>query len=88
MSFFTPFLLSNSLVGIEGVPALASSLNPVDIMKLVERCSASPGDLILFAVGPRLSVCQTLDRLRLFIAHQLNLIDNVSFKSPFSVSAK
>ncbi|KAK4773979.1 hypothetical protein SAY87_028998 [Trapa incisa] len=62
--------------GIEGVPALSSSLSPADIIKLLERCSASPGDLILFAVGSHLSVSRTLDRLRLFIAHQLNLIDH------------
>ncbi|KAK4791729.1 hypothetical protein SAY86_032142 [Trapa natans] len=62
--------------GIEGVPALASSLSPADVIKLIERCSASPGDLILFAVGSHLSVSRTLDRLRLFIAQQLNLIDH------------
>ncbi|KAL9404658.1 hypothetical protein Peur_001630 [Populus x canadensis] len=59
----------------EGISALLSSLDPTTKEQLLSRCSAGPGDLILFAVGHHSSVNKTLDRLRLFIANQLGLID-------------
>ncbi|KAL9367548.1 hypothetical protein Peur_038747 [Populus x canadensis] len=59
----------------EGISALLSSLDPTNKEQLLSRCSAGPGDLILFAVGHHSSVNKTLDRLRLFIANQLGLID-------------
>jgi aspartyl-tRNA synthetase len=61
----------------EGISALLSSLDPTNKEQLLSRCSAGPGDLILFAVGHHSSVNKTLDRLRLFIANQLGLIDPV-----------
>lgn len=45
----------------------------------MKQCGAAPGDLILFGVGPVTSVNKTLDRLRLFVAHDMDLIDHVSF---------
>lgn len=63
---------------VEGIPALVSSLNPSNKEQLLIRCSAGPGDLILFAVGHPASVNKILDRLRMFVAHELGLIDNVS----------
>ncbi|EEF40324.1 aspartyl-tRNA synthetase, putative [Ricinus communis] len=42
--------------------------------ELLRRCSAGPGDLILFAVGHYASVNKTLDRLRMFIANEICLI--------------
>lgn len=66
------------LGGIEGIPALVSSLDPTKREQFLSRCSARPGDLILFAVGHHASVNKTLDRLRVFVAHELDLIDDVS----------
>lgn len=64
---------------MEGIPALVSSLDPTKTQQFLSRCSARPGDLILFAVGHHTSVNKTLDRLRLFVAHELGLVDDVSF---------
>ncbi|KAL5716741.1 aspartate--tRNA ligase [Ranunculus cassubicifolius] len=71
-----PFLkvLDNGM--IEGIPALASSLESKDREALLEQCCARSGDLILFAVGDHASVNKTLDRLRLFLAHDLGLVDH------------
>ncbi|CAM8987131.1 unnamed protein product [Rhodiola kirilowii] len=61
---------------IEGIPALVSSLSPANTEAILRRCSAKSGDLILFAVGNYASVNRTLDRLRLFVAQDMGLIDN------------
>ncbi|XP_042509529.1 aspartate--tRNA ligase, chloroplastic/mitochondrial-like isoform X1 [Macadamia integrifolia] len=71
-----PFLKVLDNGEIEGVPALASSLDPINKELLLRQCSARAGDLILFSVGPHTSVNKTLDRLRVFIAQDLGLIDN------------
>ncbi|KAF5940437.1 hypothetical protein HYC85_021604 [Camellia sinensis] len=60
---------------IEGIPALVSSLDPTKMEQLLTRCSAGSGDLILFALGHHVSVNKTLDRLRVYVAHELGLID-------------
>ena len=67
------------LGGLEGIPALVSSLDPTNKDQLLRRGSAGPGDLLLFAVGQHASVNKTLDRLRVFVAHELGLVDHVSF---------
>lgn len=51
------------------------------------HCSARPGDLILFAVGHHSSVNKVLDRLRLFVAHELGLVDSVSSVQPSVVNS-
>ncbi|PIA43871.1 hypothetical protein AQUCO_01800129v1 [Aquilegia coerulea] len=61
---------------IEGISALVSSLEPEKREQLLRQCSSRSGDLILFAVGPHTSVNKTLDRLRLFVAHELGLVDH------------
>lgn len=71
-----PFLKVMNDGNLEGIPALISSLGPKKSEILLEQLSAKPGDLILFAVGQKMSVNKTLDRLRLFTAHDLGLIDN------------
>ncbi|KAL6213206.1 hypothetical protein ACLB2K_012653 [Fragaria x ananassa] len=71
-----PFLKVLDDGGIEGIPALTSSLDQTKIEQFLSRCSARPGDLILFAVGHQTSVNKTLDRLRVFVAHELDLIDD------------
>lgn len=63
---------------VEGIPALVSSLGPTNREDFLRKCSAGPGDLILFAVGHQTSVNRTLDRLRVFLAHELGLVDHVS----------
>ncbi|GMN52419.1 hypothetical protein TIFTF001_021558 [Ficus carica] len=71
-----PFLKVLDDGEIEGISALVSSLDPTNKEQFLMRCSARPGDLILFAVGQHLSVNKVLDRLRLFVAHELGLVDN------------
>ncbi|XP_075632901.1 aspartate--tRNA ligase, chloroplastic/mitochondrial [Castanea sativa] len=71
-----PFLKVLDDGGLEGIPALVSSLDPTNKDQLLRRGSAGPGDLLLFAVGQHVSVNKTLDRLRLFVAHELGLVDH------------
>lgn len=76
------------LIGaIEGIPALISSLHPSKKEQLLTRCSAGSGDLILFAVGHHVSVNKTLDRLRVYVAHELGLIDQVSLYCAFNMES-
>ncbi|KAI9181786.1 hypothetical protein LWI28_018567 [Acer negundo] len=71
-----PFLKVLDNGEIEGIAALASSLDPKKKEQLLTQCSTGPGDLILFAVGHPASVNKTLDRLRVFVAHELGLVDH------------
>uniref|UniRef100_A0A7N0TVY6 Aminoacyl-transfer RNA synthetases class-II family profile domain-containing protein n=1 Tax=Kalanchoe fedtschenkoi TaxID=63787 RepID=A0A7N0TVY6_KALFE len=61
---------------VEGVPALVSSLSPASTEELLRRCDAKSGDIILFAVGNPAAVNRTLDRLRMFVAQDMGLIDH------------
>ncbi|KAJ0935401.1 putative aspartate--tRNA ligase [Helianthus annuus] len=70
-----PFLKIQEDGQLEGVPALTSSLEPTKKELFLKRCEAGSGDLILFAVGPASSVNKTLDRLRLYVANMLGLVD-------------
>ncbi|CAL5377543.1 unnamed protein product [Camellia sinensis] len=70
-----PFLKVLDDGAIEGIPALVSSLDPTKTEQLLTRCSAGSGDLILFALGHHVSVNKTLDWLRVYVAHELGLID-------------
>nr|XP_010920691.1 aspartate--tRNA ligase, chloroplastic/mitochondrial isoform X2 [Elaeis guineensis] len=70
-----PFLKVLDNGELEGIPALTSSLELEDRAQLLKRCSAKAGDLILFAVGHHTMVNKTLNRLRLFAAHEMGLID-------------
>lgn len=54
-------------------------MDPTIKDQLLRRCSAGPGDILLFAVGQHASVNKTLDRLRVYVAHELGLVDHVSF---------
>ncbi|KAL4581083.1 hypothetical protein LXL04_017292 [Taraxacum kok-saghyz] len=71
-----PFLKILEDGKLEGVPALTSSLDPIKKELFLKRCDAGPGDLILFAVGPTASVNKTLDRLRMYVANLLGLVDH------------
>ncbi|ESW32393.1 hypothetical protein PHAVU_002G318600 [Phaseolus vulgaris] len=71
-----PFLKVLDDGNMEGISALVSSMDPTIRENLLRRCSAGPSDLILFAVGHHASVNKTLDRLRVYVAHDLGLIDH------------
>ncbi|KAL4303945.1 hypothetical protein GQ457_10G023040 [Hibiscus cannabinus] len=70
-----PFLKVLDDGEVEGIPALVSGLGPENTEEFLRICSAGAGDLILFAVGHHTSVNRTLDRLRVFMAHELSLVD-------------
>ncbi|KAG4999265.1 hypothetical protein JHK87_020337 [Glycine soja] len=71
-----PFLKVLDDGNIEGISVLVSSMDPTTRGNLLRRCSAGPSDLILFAVGHHASVNKTLDRLRVYVAHDLGLVDH------------
>ncbi|KAG9440010.1 hypothetical protein H6P81_020175 [Aristolochia fimbriata] len=70
------FLKVTSDGDVEGIQALTSTLGAEKKEQLLGVLSAKPGDLILFAVGSQSSVNKTLDRLRLFTAYQLGLVND------------
>ncbi|CAL9777273.1 unnamed protein product [Musa acuminata subsp. burmannicoides] len=63
---------------LEGVAALTSNLEPENKEELLRLCSGKADDLILFAVGHDAMVNKTLDRLRLYVAHEMQLINYTS----------
>lgn len=71
-------LFLGSIGELEGIPSLISSLEPGKKEQLLKLLAANSGDLILFALGHHATVNKALDRLRLFIAHELGLINHVS----------
>lgn len=79
MLLFYDLLCKPLILGeTEGIAALISSMDTTTRENLLKRCSVAPGDLILFAVGHNVSVNKTLDRLRVYVANDLGLIDHVS----------
>lgn len=70
-----PFLKVMENGELEGIGPLVSSLKPEKKEQLVELLDAKAGDLILFALGEQSSANRILGRLRLFIAHKLEVID-------------
>ncbi|XP_057978114.1 aspartate--tRNA ligase, chloroplastic/mitochondrial isoform X2 [Malania oleifera] len=78
-----PFLKVLDNEEIEGIPALVSSIDATKKDLLLRRCFAGPGDLILFGVGHHTLVNRTLDRLRVFVAHDLDLVDH-ALHHPFT----
>ncbi|CAI0385671.1 unnamed protein product [Linum tenue] len=70
------FLKVSDSAELEGLPALVSGLDPSRKEQLLKRCSAGPGDLLLFVVGHHASVNRSLDHLRQFLGNQLGLIDH------------
>ncbi|KAI3702482.1 hypothetical protein L6452_28220 [Arctium lappa] len=71
-----PFLKILEDGQLDGISALTSSLDPTKKELFLKRCEAGSGDLILFAVGPCASVNKTLNRLRLYIANMMGLVDH------------
>ncbi|RCV24713.1 hypothetical protein SETIT_5G107700v2 [Setaria italica] len=70
-----PFLKVMENGELEGIGLLVSNLKPENKEQLVELLDAKAGDLILFALGDLSSTNRILGRLRLFIAHKLEVID-------------
>ncbi len=61
---------------IDTIGAIKDNLNPEQKEELLRRTGAKPGHLLLFGAGDTATVNKSLDRLRLFIAQEMGLIDN------------
>ena len=60
---------------IDTIGAIKDNLNQAQKKELLERTGAKPGHLLLFGAGDTATVNKSLDRLRLFIAQEMGLID-------------
>ena len=60
---------------IDTIGAIKDNLNEAQKQELLERTGAKPGHLLLFGAGDTATVNKSLDRLRLFIAQEMGLID-------------
>ncbi|MGD1918385.1 MAG: aspartate--tRNA ligase [Pleurocapsa sp.] len=61
---------------IDTIGAIKDNLNESQKQELLRRTGAKPGHLLLFGAGDTATVNKSLDRLRLFIAQEMGLIDN------------
>ncbi|MGB5632286.1 MAG: aspartate--tRNA ligase [Waterburya sp.] len=61
---------------IDTIGAIKDNLNESQKQELLSRTGAKPGHLLLFGAGDTTTVNKSLDRLRLFIAQEMGLIDN------------
>ncbi len=59
---------------IDTIGAIKDNLSPENKHQLLRLVNAQPGDLILFGAGETQIVNKTLDRIRQFLATELNLI--------------
>ena len=60
---------------IDTIGAIKDNLNEEQKKELLSRTGAKPGHLLLFGAGDTATVNKSLDRLRLFIAQEMGLID-------------
>ncbi|MDJ0588613.1 MAG: aspartate--tRNA ligase [Pleurocapsa sp. MO_226.B13] len=60
---------------IDTIGAIKDNLNQEQKQELLSRTGAKPGHLLLFGAGDTATVNKSLDRLRLFIAGEMGLID-------------
>ena len=60
---------------IDTIGAIKDNLNEEQKQELLSRTGAKPGHLLLFGAGDTATVNKSLDRLRLFIAQEMKLID-------------
>lgn len=60
---------------IDTIGAIKDNLNEAQKQELLSRTGAKPGHLLLFGAGDTATVNKSLDRLRLFIAQEMGLID-------------
>lgn len=61
---------------IDTIGAIKDNLTDAQKTELLERTNSKPGDLLLFAAADVITVNKTLDRVRQFIAKEMNLIDS------------
>lgn len=61
---------------IDTIGAIKDNLNEEQKQELLRRTGAKPGHLLLFGAGDTATVNKSLDRLRLFIAQEMGLINN------------
>jgi aspartyl-tRNA synthetase len=61
---------------IDTIGAIKDNLSEAQKQELLSRTGAKPGHLLLFGAGDTATVNKSLDRLRLFIAQELGLINN------------
>ncbi|VXD23142.1 aspartyl-tRNA synthetase [Planktothrix serta PCC 8927] len=61
--------------GIDTIGAIKDNLSNEQKQEILTRTNAKPGDLLLFGAGDIPTVNKTLDRLRLFLGKELELID-------------
>ena len=61
---------------IDTIGAIKDNLNEEQKQELLSRTEAKPGHLLLFGAGDTATVNKSLDRLRLFIAGEMGLINN------------
>ena len=61
---------------IDTIGAIKDNLNEKQKQELLSRTEAKPGHLLLFGAGDTATVNKSLDRLRLFIAGEMGLINN------------
>ena len=61
---------------IDTIGAIKDNLTDAQKTELLERTNAKPGDLLLFAAADVITVNKTLDRVRQFVAKEMNLIDS------------
>ena len=59
---------------IDSIGAIKDNLNEAKKVKLLEKTNASEGDLLLFAAGDTPTVNKPLDKVRQYLAKELNLI--------------
>lgn len=62
--------------GIDTIGAIKDNLTAEQKQEILTRTQAKAGDLLLFGAGDIATVNKTLDRLRLFIGKELELIDS------------
>jgi aspartyl-tRNA synthetase len=61
---------------IDTIGAIKDNLTEEQKSELLERTGAQPGHLLLFAAADTITVNKTLDRVRQFVAKEMNLIDS------------
>ena len=61
---------------IDTIGAIKDNLNESQKQELLSRTGAKPGHLLLFGAGDTATVNKSLDRLRLFIAREMGLIND------------
>ncbi len=59
---------------IDSIGAIKDNLNEAKKIELLEKTNAREGDLLLFAAGDTPTVNKTLDKVRQYLAKELNLI--------------